>query len=428
MCQVVPVVADSWRVDFGLVMARANSVTTHLYYSDSYMTHFEAVILQALTVEDRPAIILDQSAFYPTGGGQPHDTGELNGIPVVEVIKDRETNQILHILQQPLQGDSVMGQINWPRRFDLMQQHTGQHILSQAILETVDAATVGFHLSREYATIDIARTDLNETSLFKAEQLANRIIYDNRPVTARFVSRDELDRLPLRKPPSVAGPVRVVTIEDFDWSACGGTHVAQTGEIGMIKIVKTERRKDFLRLTFLCGERTLRHYHQINDQIREIALWLTVSVDEALEAIQRQSEALKKAQKDNESLKEVVLTYEAQALLKEAIDVEGVLIINRLLENKTIDEARQLAQLLVQQPKRVTLFGLGGEKGQLIFARSSDVALDMPALLRLAGKLIGGGGGGSLQLAQGGGPYIDKLPAALAEAQAWVTGHLSAGE
>ena len=402
-------------------------MTAQLYYTDSYLTRFEAVIRQTLTVEGMPAVILDQSAFYPTGGGQPHDSGHLNGIPVTDVLKDKETSQILHILQQTLQEDSVVGEIDWPRRFDLMQQHTGQHILSRALLETVDAPTIGFHLSQAYATIDIGRADLKETDLFKAEQLANRIIYDNRPLSARFVDRDELDRLPLRKPPPVDGPVRVVTIEDFDWSACGGTHVAQTGEIGLIKIVRPERRKDFLRLTFLCGERALRHYQQTNSQIKEIALALSVSVDEVLETIQRQSEALKQAQKENQTLKQVVLVAEAQTLLGEADQIAGVFIITRLLENKTINEVRKLAQILVQQPGRVVLFGLAERKGQLLFARSADVELDMPTLLKQVSRLIGGGGGGSPHLAQGGGPHADKLAAALAEAQTWVSGHLSSG-
>ena len=399
-------------------------MTKALYYDDAYLTQFTAIVQEQLTYRGQPAVILDQSAFYPTGGGQPHDIGVLNAVSAVEVIKDERTGRIIHLLSEPLQTEAVTGQINWARRFDLMQQHTGQHILSQAILQTAEAMTVGFHLSQDYATIDLSRPDLTETSLVQAEELANRIIYDNRNVSARFVTEAELVTIPLRKEPIVAGPIRVVEVENFDWSACGGTHVKRAGEIGLIKIIKSERRKSFLRLTFLCGRRALQHYHQLNRQMSDIALQLSVSVDETPEAIQRQSQLLKQTWKEKEQLRQLLLTYEAEALRSQPLRIEGVSIISQTFSDKDLDAVRQLARHIVQSPDCIVLFGLLGQKGELVFASSANLDLDMPFLLKRVGPIIGGGGGGSPALAQGGGPQVDRVPLALTEAQNWLEGQL----
>ncbi len=293
------------------------------------------------------------------------------------------------------------------------------------MLQTAEAMTVGFHLSGDYATIDLSRPDLTETDLVRAEELANKIIYDNRNVTARFVTEEELATIPLRKKPVVTGPVRIVEIENFDWSACGGTHVNQTGEIGIIKIVKSERRKSFLRLTFLCGQRALRHYHQLNREISDIALHLSVSVDESFEAVQRQSQMLKQTRKEKEQLSKWLLSYEADTLVNQAPTIDGVSIVSQVFNDKQINDLRQLAQQIIQHHDCVVLFGLMGQKGQLIFARSANLNLNMSTLLKKVGKIIEGGGGGSPHLAQGGGPQTDKVPLALAEAQKWLKSQLS---
>jgi alanyl-tRNA synthetase len=297
-----------------------------------------------------------------------------------------------------------------------MQQHSGQHILSQAAIQTLEAATIGFHLSQDYATIDLDQPDLDETALQNAETLANRIIYEDREITARFVSEAELTALPLRKLPAVTEQIRIVEVQAFDWSACGGTHVARTGSIGMIKIVKVERRKQFLRVTFLCGGRALRHYAQINQQIRDIALQLSVSVEETVEAVSRQSEQLKQTAKEKEQLGKTLLAYEADKMLAEALIYEDIRLISGLFQTREPGELRQLAQQLSQTPNTVILFGLSGDKAQLIFARAANLTIDMRQLLKSVGQLIGGGGGGSAQLAQGGGPRIEGLHQALTAA------------
>ena len=217
----------------------------------------------------------------------------------------------------------------------------------------------------------------------------------------------------------------MVEINQFDWSACGGTHVAKTGEIGMIKIIKTERRKSFLRLTFLCGQRAFSHYERINRHIRDIALSLSVSVEETLEAVQHQSQTLKRIQKERDQLNKLLITYEANALLSQALTIEGVSVINQVFDNKDIGEVRQLAQQIVQQNNCIFLFGVMEQKGQLLFARSANLKVNMTTLLKEVGNIIGGGGGGSPHLAQGGGPQADKVPVSLAQAQSWLTDQLT---
>ena len=400
------------------------TVTKRLYYANAYLTQFEADVQKHLVYQKQPAVVLTKSVFYPTGGGQPYDTGTLNDILVTEVLKDEQSGQVIHVLSAPLKSDTVVGKIDWERRFDFMQQHTGQHVLSQALLQVAQAETVGFHLSQTYATLDISGPALNEEILAEGETLANQIIYDNRAVTARFVSQDILPTIPLRKQPIIDGPIRVVEIENFDWSACGGTHVAQTGEIGLIKILKTERKNRFLRLTFLCGKRALRHYDRINRQMRDLALSLSVSVEETLETVQRQSQALKQAQKERDQFHKSFLVQEANMLFEEALLLEGVSVINRVFDNKDIGEVRQLAQQIAQHSNCIVLFGVMAQKGQLLFTRSANLRLDMTTLLRAVQKTIGGGGGGSSHLAQGGGPEADKIPLALAQAQDWLANHL----
>jgi len=253
--------------------------TKRLYYDDSYLRHFTAQVVESTKVKGRPAVILDRTAFYPTSGGQPHDRGLINGIPVINVI-ERKDGTVVHVLEEPLPGEvtTVEGEIDWERRFDHMQQHTGQHILSQACLQRLKAETVGFHLGADYATIDLNKAPLSEKKLEAAEALANAVVFANRPVVARFVSKEELAAMPLRKPPAVEGPIRIVTVEGFDWSPCGGTHVRATGEVGVIKIVRYERRGAETRLTFLCGERAWRDYHQKNRLLRRLATRFSVAV------------------------------------------------------------------------------------------------------------------------------------------------------
>ncbi|MCB0237249.1 MAG: alanyl-tRNA editing protein, partial [Anaerolineae bacterium] len=230
-------------------------MTERLYYQDSYISSFEATLLSWSDFDGRQTVALDRTAFYPTGGGQPCDTGTLNGVPVVDV---RDGGDLIwHVLAGPLPLDDaiVRGEIDWSRRWDHMQNHSGQHILSQSFIETHDALTVAWHLSDTSLTIDLNRIGLSDEALADAERLANLVVQRNLPITARIVSEDELPALALRKQPAIDGPLRLVEIGDFDRVACSGTHVAATAQVGLIKLLRAERRGQETRIHFVCGGR-----------------------------------------------------------------------------------------------------------------------------------------------------------------------------
>jgi alanyl-tRNA synthetase len=393
-----------------------------LYYSDSYCTTFSARVSECLVLSGSKAVALDRTAFYPTGGGQPHDMGTLNEIPVVDVIEREEDGIVIHVLSsvEPEDvlrpGDQVQGVIDWLRRFDHMQQHTGQHVLSQAFAQTVDADTVGFHLSDDYSTIDLYCDTLTDEDVSRAEALANQIVFDDRPVAAQFMEPEEAAALPLRKAPPAKNAIRIVQVEGFDWSACGGTHVARTGEIGLIKVVRIERRGTETRVTFLCGQRGLTHYHMLNTLTRDLALHLTVGVEELPLAIERLQTEARTVRKERDRLRELLLDHEAVALIASAQVIGRVSVVREVFKTRDVEEIRRLATRIASQPGHVALLGVEGEKAQLIFARSTDLSYDMRPLLQGACRLVGGGGGGGPDLAQGGGPHPDRIDEALQHA------------
>ena len=397
-------------------------MTERLYYADSYSTSFDAHVVECLTLNDSPAVVLDRTAFYPTGGGQPHDTGTLNGLPVVDVVEREEDQAVIHVfsptqpetLMQP--GDQVQGEIDWARRFDLMQQHTGQHLLSQAFVQVAEADTVSFHLSDDYGTIDLNHDALSDDTIARAEGLANEIMFEDRPVLARFLEPDEVATLPLRKAPPGKDSIRIVQVEGFDWSACGGTHVARTGEIGLVKIVRSERRGADTRITFFCGQRALTHYQMLNALTRDLALHLSVGVEELPEAFERLQTEARMTRKERDRLRELLLDYEAAALTASAQLIGPVSLVRQQFENREMEEVRRLATRITNQPGHVVLLGVTGKKAQLIFARSTDLNYDMRPLLQEACGLVGGGGGGGPELAQGGGPRFDHIDQALQHA------------
>ena len=397
-------------------------MTERSYYTDSYHTSFDAQVVEYLVLNDSPAVVLDRTVFYPTSGGQPHDVGTLNGIPVVDVVERAEDQAIIHvfsstqpeIVMQP--GDQVQGEIDWARRFDHMQQHTGQHLLSQAFVQIAEADTVGFHLSDVYSTIDLKHDGLTEDDIARAEGLVNQIIFEDRPVLARFLETDEVATLPLRKTPPARDSIRVVQVEGFDWSACGGTHVARTGEIGLVKVVRGERRGSDTRITFLCGHRALTHYQMLNALTRDLALRLSIGVEELPEAFERLEKEARGARKERDRLRELLLDHEAAALTASARLVGPVSLVRQQFESREMEEVRRLATRITNQPGHVVLMGVKGKKAQLIFARSTDLSYDMRPLLQEACGLLGGGGGGGPELAQGGGPRLDRIDQALQHA------------
>lgn len=387
-------------------------MTQRLYYDDSYTLQFTARVVERADYEGRPAVILDRTYFYPTGGGQPHDSGTLNGVPVLEVQVRPGDGAILHILSGDLPDQDVSGQIDWQRRFDLMQHHTGQHILTQAFVEIAQANTIGFHLSENTVTIDLDAV-VSPQDVEQAEDLANRIVQENRPVSARILDEEAARQLGarIRRIPGhlATDGLRVVEVENFDLTACGGTHVARTGEIGQIKVIKADKYKAGSRVEFLCGSRALRDYRSKNATVLSLAGELTVGHWELDQAIARLRNDLKDTQSALKRANSALLEAEAPALLATAPGADGVRIIVRAFEGRDPGDVRALASRLVQQPGVMALLGVPGEKAQLIFARSTDLPQDMAAALKQALAALGSDrGGGRPEFAQGGG-----VPAAL---------------
>ena len=259
------------------------SATERLYYEDSHLTEFEARVVSVTErVSGWAAVTLDRTAFYPTGGGQPSDTGTLNEARVVECI-DEEAAGVLHIVQgEPLAvGATVRGHVDWPRRLDHIQQHTGQHILSQAFVALYGAETRSFRMMEQASEIDVALDDPTDDRIERGIELANSIVWEDRPVHIRQVTKDEASQLPLRKDSAREGELRVIEIEGFDLSPCGGTHAGRTGEVGVIAVRSWERAKGLTRIEFVAGGRAVADYRRANRTARRVAAMFSVGRDDA---------------------------------------------------------------------------------------------------------------------------------------------------
>lgn len=373
-------------------------MTQRLYYATPYLTAFDAQVLETRALDGQPAVALNRTAFFPTGGGQPHDTGSLNGVPVLEVLGDGDT--VWHRLASPLPaGAAVRGQVDWARRRDHMQNHSGQHILSQAFIQTAEASTVAWRLSDHSLTIDLDRASLSDSQLAGAERLANEVVQQNLPISARIVTEQELPALNLRKQPDVEGPLRVVEIGNFDRVACAGLHIDSSAQVGLIKILRSERRGPETRIHFVCGQRALDDYGRKHQTMRSLAGRFTCSEDElaqAVERLQAQADASFKALRAAQS---ELVAAEAARLLAEAGPGR---VVSAAYPGWDGEQVKQLAQAVRSQPGFVV--ALAGGANQVLAARSADVAFDAGQALRSALAAVGGRGGGRPDFAQGAAP------------------------
>jgi len=393
-------------------------MTRKLYHEDPYLQTFTSPVVAQVEIEGKPGLICVQTAFYPTSGGQPHDLGTLNGVAVIDV-REAEAHRIIHLLAQPLPAHQVEGRIDWPRRFDHIQQHTGQHILSQAFLQVCNAETLSFHLGEEVCTIDVNLAEIDEATIKAVEALANQIIYENRAVTVHSVTQAEAQRFPLRKVPTVEEQIRIIEIEDFDFSPCGGTHCAHTGEIGLIKVKKVETYKGGQRIYFVCGRRALSDYQTKTTILRQLAEMMSCSEFELVQNTGKQQEEVKILHRESVNLTQQLLEYEAQALLIEREKHGDVYILLKTFVERTPKDLKLLAnKVLDHSPQTVVLFGGAAEgKAALVFARSKELTFDMNALMKTACKVINGRGGGQPDQAQGGSAEVDNLASALQQAK-----------
>lgn len=392
--------------------------TKRLYYTDSYTTRFDATLLAVTEHEGRPALLLDQSYFYPTSGGQANDLGTINDWPVVDVVAG-EGGQIFHVLAAlPDPGPDpapvlapVQGEIHWSRRYDHMQQHSGQHLLSQLFYRLYKMETVSVHFGEQESTLDLDAATVTHGELARAEEAANDLVYQALPISAYFVSDAELARVPLRRPPKVSGEIRIVEIQEFDYSACGGTHVHTTAEIGPIKLVRQERRRGQTRITFLCGKRAIADYARKHDLLTQAAAVYSTDVAQVPELMMRAQEQVKTLQRQVDELSTQLLVHEVEGIAATATTMGEHQVVVQSWADRPVDAVKTLANLLQERPNTIALLATtAGGKATVIFARSANVDVHMGNLLRDALKAFGGGGGGRPEFAQGGGVAVEQIP------------------
>ncbi|HEY7475265.1 MAG TPA: DHHA1 domain-containing protein [Vicinamibacterales bacterium] len=376
-------------------------MTSRLYYTDSLLKEFDATVVACEPAGDRAAVVLDQTAFYPTSGGQPFDVGQLGSRRVLDVIDD-DSGEIRHVVDGPIAaGERVHGTIDWPRRIDHMQQHTGQHVLSAAFDRLCGVRTVSFHLGAETATVDLAR-EVSAAEIARAEAEANHVVWEDRPVTVRFATEEEASRLPLRKEPVRSGTLRLVEVTGFDLSACGGTHVPATGMIGIIAIAAWERFKGASRVSFVCGGRALRGYGQLRDAMTAASRALSVAPADVAPTIERMQADAKDLGRTIRRLQDEVAAGRAAALRAEAADIGGRRGVLRHEPGWDAAGLKTLAGAIVSEPGTIAILVGDGTPAPVVVARSADIDLDAAAWIKRAAEALGGRGGGRPELAQGG--------------------------
>jgi alanyl-tRNA synthetase len=376
-------------------------MTERLYYTDCYARDFQARVV----ARDGAKLYLDKTAFYPSSGGQPFDTGLLGGARVADVID--EGDRVAHLLEGSVEGEIVTGAIDWSRRYDHMQQHTGQHLLSAVLADLFGIETVSFHMGREVSTIEVAAAALAPDRILRAEERANEIVWEQRPVTIAF--RDSSEDLGLRKQSERSGTVRVVSIADLDNSACGGTHVRTTAECGPILLRKLEKLRGNVRIEFVCGGRAVRRARTDYDALTRIARAFSSPLDDAPALVESQLEKARELEKSARRIAIELAGFHGRALYEAT--VPGVDGVRRVTEKGPIgDDVRTKAQAFVAGSKAVFL-AVSEEPAAVLLAASADSGINAGAALKAALAQVGGRGGGSATLAQGSVPSKEALAA-----------------
>ena len=376
-------------------------MTERLYYTDPYLREFDATLVDTVSHEGKTALVLDRTAFYPASGGQPADAGAFHDVRVLDVV-DADDGRVLHIVDRAPSTTSLHGTIDWTRRFDHMQQHSGQHVLSAAVDRLFGVRTESFHLGVEYSTIDLAR-EVTSAEMQRAEDEANRVVWEDRPVAIRFASADEARTLGLRKETARQGTIRLIEIAEFDRSACGGTHVARTGAIGIIAVSAVERFRGGSRITFLCGDRALAGFRALKEAVNGSVRVLSVTPSELPSAIERLQADAKELRRQVKTYQEQVASSRADALAASAERVGDVRIVAASLDAWDANGLKLIASRIVEHPGFAVALVSEPSPSAIVIVRSDDVGVDAGAALKAIVSRFGGKGGGRPTLAQGGG-------------------------
>ncbi|WNS45385.1 alanyl-tRNA editing protein [Paenibacillus sp. MMS20-IR301] len=381
-------------------------MTRKLYYESAYLQEWSTTISGSLEREDGIYVTLAETAFYPHGGGQPCDTGYIGQIPVLDVVL--EGDEVLHKVAQLPEQPAVHCRISWSRRFDHMQQHSGQHLLSAVFRELYEAMTLSFHLGSDYATIDIQLPELSAAQLAEAEHEVNKHIYMNRSITSTFVTAEEMAALPLVKLPKVTENIRIVEIEGVEHNACGGTHVSSTGAIGMIKLLRSEKQKGNIRVTFKCGGRAL---DEFNDHVRilaQLSAKFNTGKDEILDRIGKWEQEQKLLQAELTAVKEQNDLYLAREILSET--EPGSRVVTHVSDTRTLKDLQSLATKLTALTELPVLL-LTEAENKAVLAQSGAAGISCGAFFKEHLGGFQGKGGGSDKLAQAGFPSREEAQA-----------------
>jgi alanyl-tRNA synthetase len=382
-------------------------MTIRLYYDEPYRATFDATVTSCVTRNGAIEVMLDQTAFYPTSGGQPHDLGMLSSARVLDVV-DSEAEEIVHVVDARLaEGTSVRGAIDWERRFDHMQQHTGQHVLSAAFDRMFGVRTESFHLGVTAATIDLAR-EVSVEEVRRAEDEANRIVWEDRPVAIRVATPEEAANLPLRKASLRSGPIRLIEVCDFDLSACGGTHVSRTGAIGIVATTGTDKFRGGSRIEFVCGGRVLARLREWRATIGDATRYLSVSPAELSIGIERLQSDSKQYQRTIRVLHEQLAAHEGRLLIQRARRLPDRLVVAEALDGWDAAGLKALAAAAVaEEPLGLVILFSRATPALVVVARGAKGGVDASAVLKALTTKFGGRGGGRPELAQGGGLDAD---------------------
>jgi len=399
-------------------------MTNRLYYRDSFLYDFDGEIVEVVApsgAEARTGLVLDQTAFYPTSGGQVHDTGWIapdgaapdTKLRVIEVAES-DDGRVVHFIEGEhalVKASRIHGSVDPGRRRDHMQQHSGQHVLSAAFVRLFSLPTVSFHMGDDYCSIDLDAPSLTAEQVVAAERLANEVVLENRSVEVRFVSQEQARNLGLRKiPPVEKDELRLIDIRDFDLTACGGTHVSGTGQIGAILLRKTEKVRQGWRVEFVAGERAIATARHDFTVLSEAAGLFSSHIWDVPQQVRKSLEEVRSSRKGREQLLEEIAELHAKQLLAETAAEAGRKMIVRVLPDRDVAFVKLLAQRLTRlDSTTVVLLGATAGQPSLVFAQAPGMPFDMGALMKDAMAKLGGRGGGSKDMAQGGTPKADQF-------------------
>mgnify|MGYP001021134241 FL=1 len=377
-------------------------MTEKIYLINPYLRQVDARIVEKKYMNNRYYIKTNKTIFYPNlAGGQPGDKGTINGVEVLDTYEDN--GDIVHVTKDNIHSDKVQLSIDWDNRFDYMQQHSGQHLLSAVFYKLYNGETIGFYIGKEYVYIDINIPNISDDEIEKIEEFANKIIFSNFSIKSYIIEKGDINRLPVRKEPIVNSNIRIVEIDGIDFSPCCGTHLRNTGEIGIVKIRKVEKYKGNIRVEFVCGNRALKDYTWKNRYIRRISDLLSSKDKDVYDRVQKLYIQKEELEKENRDLRKELYQYRSQKLLKESKSIKGKNCICKKFKDADFKVLNNIVAHLNSLDNNIIIFGIDGtENSQFIASRSPNININMKNIFKEISQEIDIQGGGSPQTVQGG--------------------------